>query len=145
MSGPVPAFQISGVGTAPPPQPAQASPAQGSPAAPSAPQVVAPAGNVAAASRHNAAPVADQSRKELWLMIGGIVFILAVGIFGILKIRRKPVSAVTANSTEPLLDALKEELFQLESDRLHGSISDEEYAVTKQALSESIERAMSRK
>ena len=144
MSGPVPAFQVSGVGTAPPPQPAQAAPAQGSPAAPSAPQVVAPAGN-AAASRHNAAPVADQARKELWLMIGGIVFILVVGIFGILKIRRKPVSAVTANSTEPLLDALKEELFQLESDRLHGSISDEDYAVTKQALSESIERAMSRK
>jgi hypothetical protein len=147
VSGAVPAFQVAGVGVAPPPQPAQASPAQGaqgSPAVPSVPQVVAPAGN-AAASRHNAAPVVDQSRKELWLMIGGIVFILVVGILGILKNRRKPVSAVTANSKEPLLDALKEELFQLESDRLHGSISDEEYAVTKQALSESIERAMSRK
>jgi hypothetical protein len=39
---------------------------------------------------------------------------------------------------------LKEELFQLESERLHGSITAEEYASTKQALHVGIQRALSK-
>jgi hypothetical protein len=39
------------------------------------------------------------------------------------------------------LEGLKEELFQLEGDRLLGSISGEEYASTRKALENTIKRA----
>ncbi len=43
-----------------------------------------------------------------------------------------------------LLDAMKEELFQLEIDRQQGKISAEEYAKAKAALDETIKRALAR-
>ncbi len=43
-----------------------------------------------------------------------------------------------------LLDAMKEELFQLEIDRQQGKISAEEYAKAKSALDETIRRALAR-
>ena len=43
-----------------------------------------------------------------------------------------------------LLEAMKEELFQLEIDRQQGKISDEEYAKAKSALDETIRRALAR-
>jgi 5-hydroxyisourate hydrolase-like protein (transthyretin family) len=43
-----------------------------------------------------------------------------------------------------LLEAMKEELFQLEIDRQQGKLSAEEYATAKSALDETIKRALSR-
>ncbi len=43
-----------------------------------------------------------------------------------------------------LLEAMKEELFQLEIDRQQGKISPEEYAKAKAALDETIKRALAR-
>jgi hypothetical protein len=43
-----------------------------------------------------------------------------------------------------LLDAMKEELFQLEIDRQQSKISPEEYAKAKSALDETIRRALAR-
>ena len=43
-----------------------------------------------------------------------------------------------------LLEAMKEELFQLEIDRQQGKISAEEYAKAKSALDETIRRALAR-
>jgi len=43
-----------------------------------------------------------------------------------------------------LLEALKEELFQLEMDRQQGSISTEEYEKAKAALDQTLQRAVSR-
>jgi hypothetical protein len=43
-----------------------------------------------------------------------------------------------------LLEAMKEELFQLEVDRQQGNISDEEYAKAKQALDATLQRALAR-
>jgi hypothetical protein len=42
----------------------------------------------------------------------------------------------------PLLEALKEELFQLEIDHAKGSISPDEYTATKQALNTTLQRAV---
>jgi hypothetical protein len=39
---------------------------------------------------------------------------------------------------------LKEELFQLETDRLHGAISGEEYDSAKQALEGTVKRVLAR-
>jgi hypothetical protein len=44
-----------------------------------------------------------------------------------------------------LLDALKEELFQLEMEHKQGSISQEEYNKAKAALDQTLERALKRK
>jgi len=43
-----------------------------------------------------------------------------------------------------LLDAMKEELFQLEIDRQQGKVNAEEYATAKAALDETIKRALAR-
>lgn len=139
--GDVPPFEISGVGTAPQHGTQAANP-------PSAPAVASPPSNVRAVPANSAAAVTGQSTKELWLMIAGIAAILIVGAYALQRSKRTPAMA-SANAKPggqtPLLDALKEQLFQLESDRLHGSISAEEYAATKRALNESIHRALARK
>ena len=44
-----------------------------------------------------------------------------------------------------LLEAMKEEMFQLEIDRQEGKVSPEEYATAKAALDETIKRALARK
>jgi hypothetical protein len=138
----VPAFEISGAGVAP-----QHGTEAAARPAPPAPAVVAPPSNVHT-TQSTATSVPEQAGKEMWLMVGGIIVLLGVGAFTFWRMgmQRAPV-AVSTNSggKEPLLDGLKEELFQLESERLHGTISPEEYAATKQALSESIQRAMARK
>jgi hypothetical protein len=46
--------------------------------------------------------------------------------------------------TVPLVEALKEGLFQLEADRLQGAITVEAYASTRQALDDTIEWALAR-
>jgi hypothetical protein len=137
LAGDVPAFQISGVGTAP----QHGTEAAGAPAPPT---VSTPSVNPRT-SQSNPPSATDQSRKELGLMIAGIFVILAVGVFTLWRMNNKRVPQIVSakpGTGKPLLDALKEELFQLESDRLHGSISAEEYATSKQALNKSIERAM---
>ena len=145
VTGDVPAFEISGVGKTP----EHATQAQAGSAPPAPPRVAAPAVTPHPA-QVNPPAAADQSGKELWLMISGIILILGVGAFTAWRMKReprKPVPAILSKSPcgqKPLLDALKEELFQLESDRLRGSISAEKYATSKQALNESIQRAMSK-
>jgi len=50
----------------------------------------------------------------------------------------------TANRSSLLLEALKEELFQLELDRKQGRITPEEYAKTKAALDQTLDHALKR-
>ena len=142
LAGDVPAFEISGTGVA-------LEHGTGAAATPGARAVVAPPGNVRAAQNSAAsAPqpgVTEQSAREMWLMVGGIIVLLGVAALAFWRMgSRRPPMVVSTNSgaKAPLLDGLKDELFRLESDRLHGTISAEEYAATKQALSESIRRAM---
>ena len=52
---------------------------------------------------------------------------------------------VTGDRSTILLEAMKEELFQLEIDRQQGKISAEEYAKAKAALDETMRRALARK
>lgn len=138
LVGDVPAFEISGAGK---------TPERGAEAT-MAPQPRAAAASNPPASQAAASPdLANQSRRNLWLMVGGTVITLAMAGFAVLRMKRRIVPAPVskgAGGRGPLLEALKEELFQLESDRLHGSISAEEYAATKDALNQSIQRALSR-
>ncbi|HEY6969716.1 MAG TPA: hypothetical protein VJA94_10960 [Candidatus Angelobacter sp.] len=137
LVGDVPAFEISGVGTAP----------QHGTEAASTPQPAPATTNPAAGHSVSTAEVDDKSKRELWLLIGGIVLMLAVFAFAVWRMRRRstPLSDGNSRGHQDSVEALKEELFQLESDRVHGSISADDYATTKDALNRSIQRALSRK
>ena len=57
----------------------------------------------------------------------------------------RPEPKVPRDRNAMLLEAMKEELFQLEIDRQQGKISEPEYAKAKAALDETIRRAVARK
>jgi hypothetical protein len=50
-----------------------------------------------------------------------------------------------SNRSSLLLEAMKEELFQLELDRQEGKLTEAEYQKAKAALDETIRRAVARK
>jgi hypothetical protein len=99
-----------------------------------------------------------------WPLLGGLTAALAVG--GVYMARRhspapalaesapvSPVSSVVNISAleqtpQPhrslLLEAMKEELFQLEVERQQGRITEEEYSKAKAALDYTLKRALSR-
>jgi hypothetical protein len=110
----------------------------------------------------------DPLHRYRGFILGGLAVALALGVFYVVT-RPKPaiaVSAVTgtrraeskrtglrtqsAGAVAPsrngdrLLDALKEELFQLEMERHQGTISAEEYEKAKAALDTTIARAAKR-
>jgi hypothetical protein len=72
-------------------------------------------------------------------MVGGAAFVYLSGNSGTVA------PAGPSNSPAPLLDALKEEMFQLEADRLQGKINQQEYQGAKAALDKTLQRAMKRK
>jgi len=55
-----------------------------------------------------------------------------------------PLNAKSQDSQATLLDAMKEEFFQLEADRLQGKISTQEYETAKAALDKTLQRAVQR-
>src|SRR6185312_15405553 len=56
----------------------------------------------------------------------------------------KPSKSGKPRSGSVLLEAMKEELFQLESDRLEGKITPQEYELSKAALDKTLQRAVKR-
>jgi hypothetical protein len=101
----------------------------------------------------------DPLQKYRWYILGGFAAVLVVGaVYITLRSKRVAIpnfaSAMeTADrESEPqlarssgLLDALKEEMFQLELDHKQGRIPQEEYAKAKAALDLTLERALKKK
>jgi hypothetical protein len=94
----------------------------------------------------------DQYR---WWLLGGLGAALAGGAVYITS-RSKTQTPLAASVTTPvaagstghsgvLLEALKEELFQLEMEHKQGQISDQEYTKAKSALDQTLARAIKRK
>ena len=100
----------------------------------------------------------DPLTKYKWWILGGLALLLAAGAAFLL---RKPEGAggvpplpqggtVPANYSSPtaknalLLNALKEELFSLESEKIAGTLSAEDYAEAKSALETVLKRALKR-
>ncbi|HZR29468.1 MAG TPA: carboxypeptidase regulatory-like domain-containing protein [Terriglobales bacterium] len=83
-----------------------------------------------------------------WPLLIGFVVVLGAGAFWMTRHQGSaasiPMTAAAGNRSGQLLEALKEELFQLESDRLQQKISGEEYAKAKAALDTTLARAMQR-
>ncbi len=104
----------------------------------------------------------DPLSKYKWWILGGLGLLLAgaaafllrrpvvaapaaVQAFGAVVTPAFPASAASpANKNAALLNALKEELFALESDKLSGTITPEVYAEQKAALETVLKRALKR-
>ena len=95
----------------------------------------------------------DQYR---WWLLGGLGAALAGGAVYITSRSKTQIPAAVAAGSIPtttgaashsgaLLEALKEELFQLEMEHKQGQISDQEYAKAKSALDQTLARAIKRK
>jgi hypothetical protein len=78
------------------------------------------------------------------------LFLAAGGVYVYTANQPEPVLAGAAarkaakNKGNTLLDAMKEELFQLETERLQGRIGQEEYESSRAALDKTLQRAVQR-
>ena len=93
----------------------------------------------------------DPLHSGQWLVLGVLAVFLTAGAVYVYTSKPQPVPAVATSqkgsrkqSPSLLLDAMKEELFQLESDRLEGKITPEEYESSKAALDKTLQRAVKR-
>jgi hypothetical protein len=103
----------------------------------------------------------DPLEKYRWFILGGFAVVLTAGAFYIVGGSKARAAAGWAPSNiehpeilrqkpkpsgQPaaLLDALKEEIFQLELEHKQGRISQEEYEKAKAALDQTLERAVRR-
>jgi len=151
-AGEGPEFEISGAGALPALQ-AQAQPPPKTRAIVATPAPSAPSSSPAPTQRVNASGgsglSAPASRRKWWVVgVGGF---LVLGAVGFLLWRGERLSANaclvaerTGQGTASSSEVLKEELFRLEIDRLHGTISGEEYDSARQALEGTIKRALAR-
>lgn len=81
-------------------------------------------------------------------LAGGAVYITSrskTQIPAAVAVASVPTTSGTVGNSAALLDALKEELFQLEMEHQQGQISDQEYAKAKSALDQTLARAIKRK
>lgn len=101
----------------------------------------------------------DPLEKYRWYILGGFAVVLAAGAvyitnrskvasvpdFSAADVRLPDVNAPSAsNRSEMLLEALKNELFQLEVEHKQGDISQQEYEKARAALDQTLERALKR-
>jgi hypothetical protein len=93
----------------------------------------------------------DPLHSGQWLFLGVLTVFLSAGAVYVYtaKPQAAPVAAKSqkngkGRSSSLLLDAMKEELFQLESDRLEGKITPQEYEASKAALDKTLQRAVKR-
>jgi hypothetical protein len=168
-AGEGPAFEITGTGAVPPLQArsqsqagTQAATLPGSalqsPAIPSAGMTGAQAPATSGVKGSTPAPVATGVSAFEWRLLA-VAAVLVLGACGFLIWRARRRSSLrletqtksatakarpAAASTTSLLEALKEELLELETNRLKGSISREEYDAAKRALDGTVKRALMR-
>jgi len=136
-------FTVSGTGQ----MPRDPAPGAGDPPAAGGGAATAGAGGAATAT----GGVNDTLSKYKWWIIGGLGLVLAVGAGVMLQAPKTPAAAAVSAGAVPsggsggsLLGALKEELFALETDRLQGKLSEDEYLAQKAALKVVLKRALAR-
>jgi hypothetical protein len=90
----------------------------------------------------------DPLHSGQWLFLGVLSLFLAAG--GVFVYTSNQNVAATAGPAIPqdrstlLMEAMKEEVFQLESDRLQGKINPQDYQTAKAALDNTLQRAVQR-
>jgi hypothetical protein len=131
-------FEISGAGVMPNEQ--QASAGRGGQGAPDN----RPGGGMAPPNE-----MPDPLHSGQWLFLGVLSLFLAAGAVFVFTSNQKAVVATgksgkAQDRAGALMEAMKEEVFQLESDRLQGKISPEDYQTAKAALDKTLQRAVQR-
>ena len=132
-------FEVSGAGSLPEQQPASAQAATGG--APQPADDNRPGGGL---GEPNEKPYPLHSGQ--WMFLGVLSLFLAAGATYVYASNRPSVAPAGKQTAGPglLLEAMKEEIFQLESDRLQGKISADEYESAKAALDKTLKRAVLR-
>jgi LPXTG-motif cell wall-anchored protein len=150
----VPAFELAGVGTAP----ASSQSAQPSTAAAPETQSTSRSATEPATQSQEQARAAVQGQsgasadgpktgRELWAILSAMTALMIAGTVFIARRRKRTSKSETTadRGQEPsMVDAIQDELKQLEIEKLYGAISAEEYESARQALSVSLERVMAR-
>jgi hypothetical protein len=133
------AFAISGTGAMPREQEQASAPdTNGRPGEPSG-----PGGGMGVPNERP-----DPLHSGQWLFLGVLSLFLAAG--GVFVYTSNQNVAATAGTAIPqdrsalLIEAMKEEVFQLESDRLQGKINPQDYQTAKAALDKTLQRAVQR-
>lgn len=133
-------FQISGTGAFP-----QQAAAAGNQAQPAQPQAQTaeddrPGGGLGVP---NEKP--DPLHSSQWLFLAVLTLFLAAGATYVYT-AKLPVVTAGDSPTGPqlVMEAMKEEIFQLEAERLQGKISPQEYGAAKAALDKTLQRAVQR-
>jgi hypothetical protein len=84
-------------------------------------------------------------KYRVWLLIGFGVVLVAGAVYIAQRSRSEnPAPVAASGQSGKLLDALKEELFQLEVEHTQGQITEQEYAKAKSALDQTLARAIKR-
>jgi len=90
----------------------------------------------------------DPLHSGQWLFLGVLsLFLAAGGVFVYTSNQNVPATAGLAapqDRSTLLMEAMKEEVFQLESDRLQGKINPQDYQTAKAALDKTLQRAVQR-
>jgi 5-hydroxyisourate hydrolase-like protein (transthyretin family) len=90
----------------------------------------------------------DPLQNGQWIFLALLAVFLTLGGVYVYVSNPQVAPAAAGNGSAKnrpdLLDAMKEEIFQLESDRLQGKISSSDYESTKAALDKTLKRAMQR-
>ena len=133
------AFAISGTGAMPREQEQASAPdTNGRPGEPSG-----PGGGMGVPNERP-----DPLHSGQWLFLGVLSLFLAAG--GVFVYTSNQNVAATGGTAIPqdrsalLMEAMKEEVFQLESDRLQGKINPQDYQTAKAALDKTLQRAVQR-
>lgn len=153
-AGEGPEFEVSGAGALPPLRDQAKSEARLQPPGLPNPKESA-RGRAVSPSLASIGPRLEQARsssESFSLGAVGAVLLAACALLVWRARKSHSVSAAKAVASQAyktersaiLLEALRQELSQLESDRLRGSISEREYASTKQALEETARRAVAK-
>ena len=158
-AGEGPGFEISGVGALPALRAQAQSPAKPPIETQTIPALSAPASSRARAQGANgrdtvaASGIFARSSRLQWWALGATAFILGTRGFLFWRRRHGSDNAMTkavrkteqrGETAASLVEALKEELLQLEIDRSLGTITGEQYASVKQALEGTVQRALER-
>jgi len=90
----------------------------------------------------------DPLHSQQWLFLGVLTLFLAAGATYVYTSNHPAAAPApgrkSLDRTGLLLEAMKEEIFQLETDRLEGKISGKDYDSAKAALDKTLQRAVQR-
>jgi hypothetical protein len=90
----------------------------------------------------------DPLHSQQWLFLGVLTLFLAAGATYVYSWNHPAAAPAPSNKPQDrtglLLEAMKEEIFQLETDRLQGKISAKDYESAKAALDKTLQRAVQR-